>query len=120
MKVEYDPLNNVATVFPDGPLSKADFEDAAAQIDPAIEKHGLLNGLVIAMDSFPGWESFGSLVSHLRFVHDHHKAVARVALVTDSALGVVAEKLASHFVAAEIRQFAAGNRAAAQAWIVEK
>ena len=88
MKVEYDPLNNAATVFPDGPLSKADFEDAAAQIDPAIEKHGLLNGLVIAMDSFPGWESFGSLVSHLRFVHDHHKAVARVALVTDSALGL--------------------------------
>jgi len=51
MRVEYSAQANVASVFPDGPLGKADFDAVAAQIDPVIERHGQLNGLIIA--SFP-------------------------------------------------------------------
>ena len=43
----------------------------------------------------------------------------KVALVTDSALGDVAERLASHFVAAEIKHFPAGQAEAAKRWIRE-
>jgi hypothetical protein len=40
-----------------------------------------------------------------------------VAVVTDAAVGDLAEKLASHFVAATIRHFPAGQREAARQWI---
>ena len=119
MKVDYDPTHNVATVQPAGPLTEQDFTDAAARIDPAIEKHGQLRGLIIATDSFPGWESFAALVHHFRFVRDHHKQVRRVALVTDSSLGAVAETLASHFVAAEIRHFPFAEQDAARQWVAK-
>ena len=117
MRVEYSAQANVASVFPDGPLGKADFDAVAAQIDPVIERHGQLNGLIIATESFPGWESFAALIHHFRFVHDHHRAVRRVALVTDSVLGTLAETIARHFVAAEIRHFACGDMAAAADWV---
>jgi hypothetical protein len=39
---------------------------------------------MIRTESFPGWESFGALVSHLKFVADHHRQIERIAAVTDS------------------------------------
>jgi hypothetical protein len=58
------------------------------------------------------------MAAHFRFVRDHHKRIGKVALVTDSALGNVAERLAAHFVAAEIRHFPAGERDQARQWII--
>jgi hypothetical protein len=34
---------------------------------------------MIYTKSFPGWESFGALVSHLKFVADHHQKIERIA-----------------------------------------
>jgi hypothetical protein len=48
------------------------------------------------------------MVSHLRFVRDHQKHI-KVAVVTDSHLADVAERLGSHFVSAEIRHLPAGQ-----------
>jgi hypothetical protein len=56
-------------------------------------------------------------VSHVRFVRSHHQRVGKMAIVTDSALGDVAERLASHFVAAEIKHFPSGHADAAKRWI---
>ena len=58
------------------------------------------------------------MVAHFRFVRDHHQRVRKVAVVTDAALGDIAEKLASHFVAAKIRHFPAGHADAARHWIM--
>ncbi|MND00808.1 hypothetical protein D3C83_195480 [compost metagenome] len=58
------------------------------------------------------------MAAHFRFVRDHHKRIRKVGLVTDSALGDVAERLASHFVAAEIRHFPAGKLEAAKMWVM--
>jgi len=58
------------------------------------------------------------MASHLRFVRDHHRRVNKIAVVTNSALGEVAEHLASHFVSAEIKRFPSGETAAAKQWIV--
>jgi hypothetical protein len=38
-------------------------------------------------------------------------------LLSDAKLGAVAEKLASHFVSAEIKHFPAGQAKAALAWV---
>jgi hypothetical protein len=60
------------------------------------------------------------MAAHFRFVRDHHKRIRKVAVVTDSVLGSVAERLAAHFVSAEIRRFSAGDVEAAKQWIMER
>lgn len=73
----------LVVLFPHGPLEKADFERLAQEIDPFIVAKKL-TGLTICAKAFPGWDNFGTLVSHLRFVRDHHRHVERIAAVTDS------------------------------------
>ena len=94
--------------------------ELAKVVDPHIEKAGGLAGLIVEAPQFPGWDSFGALAAHLRFVREHHRKVKKIALVTDSALGTAGEKLASHFVAAQIRHFPAADFEAARKWILEK
>jgi hypothetical protein len=102
-----------------GPLAAEDFAKLASAVDPHIEATGRLAGIVLETDRFPGWEGLGALVSHVRFVRSHHERVGKVAIVTDSALGDVAERLAKHFVAAEIKHFPSGQADAAKRWIQE-
>ena len=108
----------ILTLRPESALTKNDFAEVAAALDPQIEQHGDLAGLILAAPSFPGWDSFGALVTHLRFIRDHHKHVKKIAVVTDSPLGDVAEHLASHFVSAKIRHFPAGEGEEARSWIL--
>lgn len=115
---DFDTTHSIVIVRPQSRLDKDDFVKLAQAVDPQIEQAGQLAGVIIDAPSFPGWDSFGSMVSHLRFVRDHHKHVKKVAVVTDSAFGDVAEHLASHFVSAEIRHFPAGKTEAAKQWIV--
>jgi hypothetical protein len=56
----------------------------------------------------------------MRFVKDHHKHIRKIALVTDSSLGNIAEHLISHFVSAEIKQFPASAVESAKEWILQK
>ena len=117
LSVKIDEKNLVAVLHPDGPLSEDDFKSAATLIDPVIEKSGRLNGIIIYTKSFPGWDSFAALISHLRFVKDHHRKVSRVAFVTDSAIGKFAEPIGSHFVKAEIRSFPYQDFNQASEWV---
>jgi len=89
----------------------------AKAVDPQIQATGDLAGLIIDAASFPGWADFGSMISHFRFVRDHQKHLKKLAVVTDSALGDVAEHLTSHFVSAEVKHFPAGQTEAARRWI---
>jgi SpoIIAA-like len=118
--IEYDldTEHSILDVRPKSPLEQDDFVTLAKAVDPHIEATGGLAGLIIDAPSFPGWENFGAMVDHLRFVRDHHKRVSKLAVVTDSHLGDVAERLASHFVSAEIKHFPAGQTEAARQWIM--
>jgi SpoIIAA-like len=115
---ELDKANRILRVRPESSLDKNDFAELAKAVDPEIETSGDLAGLIIDAPHFPGWDSFGSVVTHILFVHDHHEHVKKIAVVTDSHLGDFAERLVSHFVSAEIRQFPAGQIEQAQHWIV--
>jgi len=103
---------------PKSALEQTDFEQIARVVDPFIAGTGDLAGLIVETPAFPGWSSFGALIAHLRFVRDHHRHIRKIALVTDSPLGNIAEHLASHFVAAEIRQFPASGLDRATQWIL--
>ena len=119
LNVTLDLESRIAQLEPEGALERGDFESAAAQIDPLIEENGSLNGLIIRVDHFPGWDSFGALVSHLKFVKDHHREIRRIAFVTDSPVGNLAEKIGPHFVAAEIKHFGFQALEDAKIWILK-
>jgi hypothetical protein len=107
----------ILVLRPEGALRAEDFAALAGAVDPYIEQHGGLKGVLVEAAAFPGWESFAALVSHVRFVRDHHRRIRRIAVVTDSAVLTAAPTIASHFVSAEVRAFDARSRDAALAWI---
>jgi hypothetical protein len=118
IKYDLDTEHSILEVRPESALDKNDFVELAKAVDPHIEANGDLAGLIISAPSFPGWDSFASMVTHFRFVRDHHKHIKKLAVVTDSHLADVAEHLGSHFVSAEIRHFPAGQIEQARQWIL--
>ncbi|WP_272868783.1 STAS/SEC14 domain-containing protein [Mycolicibacterium mucogenicum] len=114
---QWDSDNSILTIRPESPLSTGDFAALAHTVDPKIEHGDDLAGLIIDAPRFPGWDSFGAMVTHLRFVHDHHQHVKKVAVVTDSPMAGIAQHLVAHFIAAEIRPFPEGRVEDARAWI---
>lgn len=109
----------ILVVSPDGPLEVKDFDSLRAEVDPYIEDQGGLNGLMIYAESFPGWENFAALLSHLKFVKNHHKQIKRVAAVSDAGLLSILPSIANHFVNAEVRHFDCNDRDAALDWLSE-
>jgi len=109
--------DGIVIVAPEGPLEEADFTSLVAVVDPYIEKHGQLNGLMIYVESFPGWDSFAGMLSHIKFVKDHHQRIGKIAVVTDSSVISILPQIASHFVAAEIKHFSYQEKNAALDWL---
>jgi hypothetical protein len=107
----------ILIVTPHGPLESSDFSMLAKEIDPFIEEKGNLNGLMIFAESFPGWTDFAALVSHLKFVKNHHRRIQRVAAVTDSGFLSILPRIAGHFVRAEIRHFDRREKTQALDWL---
>ena len=107
----------VLLVEPKSALSTDDFREISRVIDPYIRESGKLTGLLIEAPSFPGWDSFGALIDHMKFVYDHHRKIDRVAAVTDSAFLTIAPKIAEHFAHPEIKVFGSGEKDRALAWL---
>ena len=118
IKFNLDEANRILTVSPEGKLQAEDFTQLAATVDPFIENRGSLSGLLIEAEDFPGWQDFAALISHLRFVKEHHKRIDRVAAVTDSGFLSVLPQVAKHFIKAEVRHFPYNDKQAAFAWLM--
>ncbi len=114
---EIDAEQSILVIRPSGALEEGDFTSLTRAVDAYLGDSGELAGVIVEAASFPGWDSLGALVAHVKFVREHHKRIRKVAVVTDSEIGNLAERLASHFLAAKVRRFPAGDFAAARAWI---
>ena len=110
----------ILIVKPHGALASSDFERIARQVDPYIERNGTLHGLMIEAESFPGWKDFSALVSHFRFVADHHRKIEKVAAVSDSAILSIVPAIVDHFVGAEVRHFDYEDRREALVWLTAR
>jgi hypothetical protein len=108
----------ILLLSPGSPLESTDFEKLAQEVDPYIEQHGKLHGLMIDAESFPGWKDFAGLLAHLRFVKNHHQKIQKVAVVSDSNFLSYAPKVASHFVQAELKHFPSSQKEDALRWLV--
>jgi len=118
LSITLDKEDAIVTLEPTERLSEGDFHSAVKVIDPFIMQHGKLKGLIIETESFPGWEDFESLLAHLKFIKNHHKKVKRLAFVTDSIMGEIAERFTSHFVDAQVKTFPYGAHKEAREWIL--
>jgi hypothetical protein len=110
------PEHGVLVVEVSEPLRAQDFDALATTADAWLASHDALPGVVLHARTFPGWENIGGLLRHARFVRDHHRAVRRVALASDSAMAGLVPRLAEHFVHAELRPFGYDEFDAAVAW----
>lgn len=117
LNVKLNETKGIAILEPDGKLSEGDFNSVANIIDPYLEKSGKLNGIIIHVKSFPGWDSFSALITHLKFVKEHHKKITHVAFVSDSPIGTFAEHVAGHFVNAEVKSFSFNELEKSMKWI---
>ena len=119
LEFELNEDSGVLVLKPRGPLTAQDFTAVAAEVDTYIENTGDLNGVMIYAKAFPGWEDFGGLMSHLKFVRDHHKHIKKLAMVSNSKVLAIMPKIAAHFIGAETRHFDSADLYAAEIWLAE-
>ena len=117
--LEYTILKpeGILLLKPNESLSKEDFAGLSASVDAYLADHASIHGVLIHAEAFPGWESFAGLAAHIRFVRNHHRKIGRVALVTDSPVAGMAEALAKHFIAADIKHFPFTDYEKALSWL---
>jgi hypothetical protein len=106
----------VLVIEPRDPLRATDFDALARTVDPWIAQHGELQGLVIQMLTFPGWESIAGFVRHMQFFGAHVRKIRKVALVTDARGYGMLPRVADRFMSAEIRQYDYDELDEAIAW----
>jgi hypothetical protein len=109
--------DSLLVVSPVDKLDSTDFERLRLLVDPYIEAHGELKGLLIDAESFPGWEDFSSLLEHLRFARDYQQRIQYVAAVTDNGFLAILPKVADYFATAEVRHFNYHDRDQALSWL---
>jgi len=110
----------ILTLEPHGKLEKEDFEQLAKQVDPFLEEHGDLNGVLIRADAFPGWDGLGAMFAHLKFVREHQKHIKHLAVVTDDKMLAHLPAFAKVFVSAEVKHFPVAEEEAARDWMLAK
>ena len=119
IKVTLQEALKIAILEPKASLSKDDFIYAKSLIDSFIEREGKLNGIIIYTKDFPGWDSFSAFLNHMKFIKEHHKHIRKLAFVTDSFVGEMGERVGSHFVSAEVKNFDFSALDEAKKWIIK-
>jgi hypothetical protein len=109
---------NVLTVQINQSLSKDMISTLRGEIDGFINEHDRIPNLVISCRTAPHWASLGAFAEHLDVVHDHHKLIKKIALVSDSAVFSVLPKLVDHFVGAKLRHFKEDDFTNAVEWAI--
>jgi hypothetical protein len=116
LELQLDDVLGIAKIKLNGALRAEDFETFRSMIDAYIEEKGILPGVILEVASFHGWENFAALKAHASFYRSHYNKIARVALVSESAVFNALPALAEYFVQAEIRHFDSKNDA--MEWIL--
>jgi hypothetical protein len=118
-RLDYDleKASGILTIEPKAPLTVDDFKTLTADVDRYLASHDTWNGILLGVAHVPGRENFAAFIQHMRFVRDHQKRIARVAVLTDNSLLKIAPEIAAHLAHPEFRVFASGDRAGAVDWL---
>jgi hypothetical protein len=118
IKCDLDKQKGVVIVEVTSALSADDFKLLAKTVDPFIEQNGELHGVLVHAKEFPYWQNLGAFTSHFSFVKNHHKKVRKIAVAADGMIPDLAPRLASHFIAAEIKKFDYNELEEAKKWVI--
>lgn len=116
IKHEFRENDGILIIEPESSLQASDFDTLSSIVDPYIRENGKLNGLVIHTESFPGWQDFGAMLAHIKFVKDHHAHISKVAAVADEGIVAILPTIADHFVRADVKHFGADGLDSAIEW----
>ena len=117
LNYELNRTEGILILKPMGPLESTDFEKLAREVDPYIIENGTLNGLMIYIKSFPGWDNFAAFLSHMKFVKNHHQKIKKIAAVTGSGFLSIMPQVANHFIRADVRHFDYDDKDTALNWL---
>jgi hypothetical protein len=112
-----DQNTGILSIRPTEKLTVDDFKTLTTDVDAYLGGDRNLTGLLLTVERVPGWESFAAVVQHIRFVRDHQKRIARVAVVTDNSLLKIPPQIAGHFAHPEFRVFPSADRSGAEEWL---
>lgn len=116
---EFRLNEEILLLRPEGSLEAADFTMLAGLVDAYLERNRKLRRVLIKAKSFPGWNDFGALLAHLKFVKAHHQDIEKVAVVADGAVANIMPNIANHFVHAQVLHFDLESENAAWIWLKE-
>lgn len=108
---------DILVITPQGPLEQSDFETIAKTVDSVVISKGNLTGLMINMQSFPGWRNLAAFAAHVKFVTGHHRRIERIAAVTNSRFLRIIPGIAGYLLHPEIRSFDLNQKKQALSWL---
>lgn len=117
LRITDDRARGSLVLEPTGSLNRGDLDRLSAAFDVVVATTGRAPNLLIHAPRFPAWADFHTLLQHLRFIRQRHRAVARVALVSDARALDVASFVARRLLATRIRVFGNKDLEAARAWV---
>jgi hypothetical protein len=118
--IEYElcPQTKLLEVRPQGAFSVEDFKQLKKAVESEKDNQGLLEGLMVVSEGFPGFKNFAAMIEYFRFIKNQHHNIYKIALVTNSLSAELAELFGKHFVDAEIKHFLLDEEEVAKYWIL--
>jgi len=107
----------IVILEPTKPLNQKDFEYVNSIVNPYLEQHKELKGVIIRTKQFPGWDSLASIKAHFEFIKTHHEKTKKLAFVTDSSLITAFEHIAKFVVHPEVKEFDYNQLEEAIEWV---
>ena len=117
LRYTIDEEHGIVTVTPEGDIVATDYRELTDAIDRYNAAHPALSKVMILTEHFPHWDTFASFFQHLKFIREQRSTVRKVAAVTDAGFLSIMPQFVDHFVKAEIRHFAYGDRQLAEEWL---
>lgn len=118
IELELDKKTGIAKIKPIFPLEKKDFSKIVKVIDPYIKDNGNLKGLIIYSEHFPRWKNFKAMLSHVKFVKNHHKNIRKIAAITHSKVLNILFDFIQPFLKADVRHYDFNKADDAITWIL--
>lgn len=119
LRITEDRARHCLILEPTGSLSRGDLDRLRERFDAVLTATGQAPNLVIHAASFPSWADFGALARHLQFIRQHHRAIGRVAFVSDARALDIGPALARRLVSADLRYFPEAEFEAALDWVAQ-
>ncbi len=116
--IELDKVAGIAKIKLIFPLENNDFSKIVKEIDPYIQDNGNLKGLIIYSEHFPRWKNIKAILSHVKFVKNHHKNICKIAAITHSKVLNKVVDIIQPFLKAKVRHYAFTQADDAMTWIL--